>query len=589
MRRFWLIGLFLFAAVLAACSSSVGKSGERPCRELEEIDSLMWKRADSAFVMLLDFVGSPKYDSLDDFNGHYCQLLVSELLYKNYYEQSNRQELLQALEYLDSLGDAYLDARAHYMNGVGFYEQGDIEEACKEYLVALETMEDSFPKGGFVGNKAQFMACIYNRLGDLFAGQLLCGPAITCFKQSKSFCEIESTTVYGVPIILYNIGIQHYVSGQVDSAFYYYEKALETMPDTNNVHFRDVITTRAMLSYELGQSLDSVLKIIEPMASMEFDEEERLTRYLTLGCLLYDNKRYDSSRVFLEAVFESQKDIQSKIIAAENLRNIYSMSGDSIKAQKTALFLANYTLKEIEKNAEVSKINTLFQEYMTKRQAKKADKETDMTIRKVLRVVLGVIVVAILVAVLSVRFKDKDTKQRHKKAMEIEREKHRVQQAALSGRLKRSNEELRQMKKLMSYQDGKAATIEKAKSFEEEPMYRLIMERVNNGQFKSKIDCSIYKDYALKKQQLLALRMVIDQHFGQFTSRLKKEYPQLTNSDLDYCCLYLLGLNDADVAALMQRAYNTVTERNGKLRRILGDDNPLVITLTGIANNTSSD
>ena len=145
------------------------------------------------------------------------------------------------------------------------------------------------------------------------------------------------------------------------------------------------------------------------------------------------------------------------------------------------------------------------------------------------------------------------------------------------------------MKKLMSYQDGKAATIEKAKSFEEEPMYRLIMERVNNGQFKSKIDCSIYKDYALKKQQLLALRMVIDQHFGQFTSRLKKEYPQLTNSDLDYCCLYLLGLNDADVAALMQRAYNTVTERNGKLRRILCDDNPLVITLTGIANNTSSD
>lgn len=72
-----------------------------------------------------------KIDSLNEFDGHYCQLLVSELLFKNDYAQSNREALLQAVGYFDSLlqgdgghgngvhivftdGIAFLDARAHY-------------------------------------------------------------------------------------------------------------------------------------------------------------------------------------------------------------------------------------------------------------------------------------------------------------------------------------------------------------------------------------------------------------------------------------------------------------------------------------------
>ena len=57
-------------------------------RTLENIDSLMWRQPDSAFAMLQEFASSATSDSLDEFNGHYCQLLISELLYKNYYAQS---------------------------------------------------------------------------------------------------------------------------------------------------------------------------------------------------------------------------------------------------------------------------------------------------------------------------------------------------------------------------------------------------------------------------------------------------------------------------------------------------------------------
>ena len=139
--------------------------GEGPAHEaLVGIDSLMWKEADSALKVMMEFAGSPEADGMDVFEGHYCQVMVAELLFKNYYKQSNREEVLKAVGYFDSIVDvadghnadargkadargvsvqereAFLAARAHYMNGVGYYEQGDLANACTEYLNTLRIM-----------------------------------------------------------------------------------------------------------------------------------------------------------------------------------------------------------------------------------------------------------------------------------------------------------------------------------------------------------------------------------------------------------------------------------------------------------------
>ena len=53
------------------------------CQTLVGIDSLMWRQADSALKVMLEFAGSEEADGLDVFEGHYCQVLIAELLYKN--------------------------------------------------------------------------------------------------------------------------------------------------------------------------------------------------------------------------------------------------------------------------------------------------------------------------------------------------------------------------------------------------------------------------------------------------------------------------------------------------------------------------
>jgi tetratricopeptide (TPR) repeat protein len=574
---------------------------------LAEIDSLMWRQPDSAFALLLQFVGSPEADGLDTYNGHYCQLLISELLYKNDCEQTNRQDLQKAVAYFDSImqvpepvegpsfkRNVFLTARAHYITGVGYYERDSVVEACAEYLKALETMEEHHEEQELVGKKAQFMTYIYNRLGDMFKEQLLAEPAIACYKQALFYCRREPTSKYGIPVLLYNLGIQYDIVDQTDSAALYYDEALANMPDFDNLHYRDLVSNKAIFAfYNLDYSSDSVIKILKQLVTLSADEEERTTRLLTLGHILFEDKQFDSSRVYLETLFEQEEeDITSQLMAAECLSSIYQMEGDSVKAHKYASFLAGFTMSEIEKKKEVSRINEMFKNHLAQKQEKQAEVNREKAIKKVIKIIIPIVVVIVVVIVVMAKLRSKkllrqQQEEAERKLGEAEQQ-HRMEQAAISGRLKRSNQEVRELKDQIKQMDDLAAKTEMATSFNEEPICRLIMERVHEGQFKSKIDCELYKTYALDKQQMLDLRMAADRHFSQFTLRLRKAYPKLTSIDIDYCCLYLLNLTYADVSALMQRAYNTVVERDGKIQKIIGSEKPLPVLLMDIAQNPSS-
>ena len=117
MKRWSPIGLLLLWVGLFACSKPTVVPVSQ---ELAAIDTLMQSRPDSALMLLVD-------TTMDD---PYYQLLLSEALYKNYQPQLNRAELLEAVAWYDSVVDAhprdkdaaFLDARCHYMNGVGYYE-----------------------------------------------------------------------------------------------------------------------------------------------------------------------------------------------------------------------------------------------------------------------------------------------------------------------------------------------------------------------------------------------------------------------------------------------------------------------------------
>ena len=625
--------VFAFVAglmVLAGCGSrNVPEPVVGPSSELAEIDSLMWQQPDSALVVLMVYMddngrdGACTVSTNETFDNHYAQLLASELLFKNNYAQSNRTELLQAVAYFDSLtftlndihhacrrhcgldpqspnrndNIVFLSARAHYINGVGFYERDSLIEACGEYLCALRMMEGHFAEGELVDKKARFMALTYNRLMELFSKQFMQEPAIYCGKQGLVYTRIAPTSPYGVSNVLYRIGKQYDKLNEADSAVYYYDKALELIPDRNNMTYRDIVSSRALFEFVFHGDATTALDSLKSMAEQAENEAERLNRYRTIGSVYYGFEQDDSAKFYLIPVFESENEVIDKKIAARLLRDIALIEGDTLKANEYALIVANEGASAAENQAQVSKLNDLFQNYLQEKQETALALERQKARRRNLWIGGGVVLLAIvgLVVVIVTRRSHKkrlaaqeaEAQRRLDEAsqqMETERAAHRLEKASMSGRLKRSNEELRELKDQIRQQNDTAPKPEtQAVSFAEEPICRLIMERVNEGQFKSKVSYLDYSDYALSKEQITALREAADRHFGQFTIRLAKAYPDLTKSDLNYCCLYLLDLNDADIAALMQRAYNTVSDRSRKLKTLFGSEEPLSTILRGLA------
>ena len=603
-------------------------------QQLQAIDSLLWQQPDSALMVLVDFAGSPQADSLGTFDGHYFQMLLSELLYKNDCEQSNRAELLKAVDYFDSIvttddRDAmnrvstdnlvFLDARVHYINGVGFYERDCVVEACAEYLKALKVMESHFKEKDLLKNKAKFMAYSYNRLGEMFSEQFMMENAITCFEKSLIYCKIEPTSPTGIANTLFLIGKQYDKMNDYDEAKRYYDCALKDITDTGISLYRNIVSGKALCDYDCGMGMEKPVETLEQIARQSDDETERLGYYWAIGAIFFEEKVLDSAFFYLKPVYENTDDISVRNQIAGCLRVIYENAGDQEKADECVRFMAGNMKPEGENQALVSQLDNLFQDYLKQKQKKLAEAEHAKHIKKTVGIivtiaillVLGIVVVAKRRSRKLLRQQKEEADRQHKEElrlrqaetekalkdkekhyrleMEERRQAHQARQNALSGRLKQSNQEIRELKEQIKQQDDRSAKAEAAPIFVEEPVCRLIMERVNEGQFKAKVDYAIYKDSALDKQQLLDLRLAADRHFNQFTVRLKQAYPKLTNSDLDYCCLYLLGLNDADIAALMQRTYNTVFERNGKMRKIFDSEKPLPVTLTGLANEFLSD
>ena len=629
------MGILFVLALMVACNHLNDRSVETrrgtslptsASPELSAIDSLMWHQPDSALMCLLPYFNdtcrdvsrnvseNANNDTLEDvsgnvstttaYNRHYAHLLLAELLYKNDYAQTNRTELLQAVAYFDSLvrqaggarraGDskttsnlAFLDARAHYINGVGYYEQDSLVQACAEYLKTLEVMESHFNENELVGHRARFMAYTYNRLGDVFSEQYMMEPAIACIQQSYEFCKIAPISPYSVSNALYRIGLQYDKMHKKDSANYYYERAIELMPDNNNLYYRDLESSRALLSYQLGQPAEASLNTLLRMVQLADDEEEQLTRFFTIGYIYFEEAMYDSALRYLEPVFQNTNDVVMQIQAADIIRVIYDSVGMGKNADEYVRFSAVNKKSNGENNAMVSKLENMFKVHTSQVQQKQAEEKRERSIRKAIGIIVLIAVAVVLgILVLAKLRSKKMLKEQQEEAdmmLETERHSHKMQQAALAGRLRQSNAALKAQSKTASpiVPSSYKQDQNEAESYTEEPVCQQILAVCNDksNPVKSTIPVSSYASIALTDAQKAQLKDAAMRHYGPLFEKLKLQYPELKEKDFLYCYLCLLGLDNMQIAVLSQLSYRTIWEREKRLQTLFHADDRIAVVL----------
>ena len=572
------------------------------CRTLENIDSLMWQQPDSAFALLQAFAVSPEADSIDESDIHYFQLLLSELLYKNDCEQTNRKDLLRAVAYYDSIAGspgaeargmsvgpfrcrdashasaqttAFLAARAHYINGVGCYERDSVVEACAEYLKTLEIMEGNFEEEELVGHKARFMAYTYNRLGDLFSEQYMMEPAITCYENALVYCRIEATSPQGIANILSRLGLQYYESGDMVKMRYYYGKALEETKGTDNLVYRDLMAGIALADYQLGIGYERSVEILRGLAGTAVDKNEKLTRYLTIGVVFAEEGIYDSAIYYLEPVLEKVEDTVSQIQAAEYLRVIYDSIGAIEKLDECLRFLAIQKQTLAAEKVSVSKLESLYQDYLHKKPLERAVKEQKKRFKRLMLIVVMIITFAIILLVAeSIMHKrhQKEYKEREKRlqaeadnALEKERAARTRERVGLQQSIIQQNEKVSILEKTLTQLREENET--RRDAFLKEAICQKINDSIREIHITARDGAQ--ENIVLTTQDADALREAVLKHYEGFDTFLISKYPKIRKDDLQICHLYLLGLDERQIAVLKCKTYSAIKKRANTLASLL--------------------
>ena len=619
------IGILLVLLLFPYCGGreaqpSEGKDNNAHAA-LAEIDSLMWRRADSAFVLLQEFVVSPEAKELDTYDEHYCQVLISELLYKNYKHQSNRNDLLRAVVFFDSLTSGntgahtrnvtlrksyvFLDARAHYINGVGFYEQGDVVQACSEYLKALEGMEEHFEEKALTGKKAQFMANIYNRMGDLFSEQFMMESAITCYENALVYCKIEPTSPIGVSNILYRIGKQYDKKNEIENARLYYGRALENMTVTDNIVYRDIVASKALCDYKVEGVAEYALDELSTILMQANTENERLNRYLTIGSVYFFDGNYDSALFYLEPVFENQEaGLQDE--AANYMYIIYNKQGDRKQADSLMHFLASRKKSEGENKALVSKLEDIFKTNIHQKQKKEAEEARKKSIKETIEIVVFITALSILAILVVAKQKSKqllkkqqeetdrvleeteqehekelrlwqavadktleETEKKHEKELETERLAYQKKQEALQQNLQKKEAHVNVLEKALIQQREEAK--QRRMAFLKEPICEVILNKAKSKQITTR-NVAHELGIALKDEELERLGEAVAKHYDGFDHVLLSQCPNLKHGYLALCHLHLLGLSESEIAALKNVSYSAIRKQNESLQEKLGVD-----------------
>ena len=613
------IGIVLALLLFPYCS---GERAQRPEGQgssahaaLAGIDSLMWRQPDSAFVLLQGFVIGPEVETLDTFDWHYCQVLISELLYKNNCDQTNREDLLKAVDYFDSLSvdrhgvslqerNVFLDARAHYINGAGYYELGNVVQACGEYLNALEVMEEQFEEKELIGEKAQFMAYIYNRLGDMFSEQFMMESAIKCYEGALFYCNIEPTSPVGVSNIYFRLGKQYDKKEERAKAHDYYTMALERMPSNNNLVFRDLVSTKALCDYRLGYGLEQSIDKMKQILVMADNDSEYLFRFLVIGEIYFEEKMYDSALLYLEPVFENDVNIGLRSEAANTLRVIYDSLGDKIGTNACVSFLVEYKKLDWENKTLVSKLEDTFKTYINQKQKKEAEEVREKSIRETIEIVVFITALSILAIVVVARQKSKqllkkqqeetdrvleeteqehekelrlwqavadktleETEKKHEKELETERLAYQKKQEALQQNLQKKEAHVNVLEKALIQQREEAK--QRRMAFLKEPICEVILNKAKSKQITTR-NVAHELGIALKDEDLERLGEAVAKHYDGFDHVLLSQCPNLKHGYLALCHLHLLGLSESEIAALKNVSYSAIRKQNESLQEKLG-------------------
>ena len=529
---------------------------------------------DVALDMLVSVSDTVDEKNLSKTEYYFYQILIAEALYKNNLLQTNHSEIINAASYFDSLAEkhsknvniVFQNSRAHYYKAVGEIENGDIKDACENYLVSLKTIDD-------IKNKDRnyeidyFNGLIYNRLARIYydftndIALKLYDKANECFMKCHADLSLALNCVSIAKILSSD--------NKIDESEKYLLIA-DSLIKQNMIDYETatklkegILMTRAINMSNSGNQSDEALQIMKELYKNSTDLNTKIIRSAVLGEMFYQNNIPDSALYYYEIAFENNH--TAKITVASRIVEIGKLTNDNALIARYALYLAEETNKELEFTPLKAELIAMFKQY-------EADKHKEEIRHLWIKIIQGLIL--LIIALMTV-FYVVSIIQRRKHIDEIHRKDWYI--STLHGKIKKTNAENKKVKENIKLFEDKPDVPTEVKTNQIPFAERL--RNVKDNELSKKLlavtkmpikTTLLYPELALTDDEKIYLVELFDKEFDGAIHSLINKYSRLKKSDEIILCLSLMGLENKHIAAVTGSSYHNVFVRSQKCLETLG-------------------
>ena len=567
----------------------------------EQVYAIKDSTPDSALMLMQRIADTMDVDALgkqSTFLLSEYQVLRTEVLYKNYALRREDTIAFEAFRFYDSVmpGTAGYDFPEDlcFQKARSYYYKAVVEEritkqhiqAFSDYLNALWLMD------GLMGTRraipsisktnseyAHFTGLIYDRLAWFLYTYDAWDTSLECLEKSSDCYELEGFDL-GVASNYELMGDVMLAQGDREGSMEYYKSSdsIHALLHTDDIyqHFSSLIH-QAIDLYNTGEK-EMTLELLQHALTMSDKASLKRQVHFSLGYFYYESHQYDSALFHYEQCYPllPRQNVKSycRIIKSAN------MLGDSLKAAHYGELLSDFYMGQVAKSGDKNRMIVLYDAFKSN--------EKDMRQKDIWLFVTWIVAMALLILGLVILILER--RRRHHKREIQERE--RVEAQLLNEIEATKNDTQQKEEKIKALQSKLDRVIsnpdfqslpfdKKLLTLSELPISKRVLKvkDVNVKAFAS------YPELVLSDNHMTMLVNAVDAVFPKFSVRIIERYPRLKRSDVIYCCMYILGVSEAEAAALTGKTYQAVWTRSVKLHEIFDNKSNLQFVLHDMLKN----
>lgn len=563
--------ILLLLVLLAAC-----RHAGRTFKVLDKAEEFIQTyKPDSAYTLLKEIPNPQQYPEKE--RARWC-LLMTQAIDKTYRTHTSDSLIRFAVNYYEKVNDLSKLPTAFYTLGRVQRDLKDNEHAVNSFLKALDLAK------GSDDYKLQYLAA--SQLGHVYAYSRFIDEALKTYQQALYFAEQGNDSI-NLSYVNSFLGRVYGLQKDWNRSIELYQKAISIAQQTSYIPALRLGLNELAAIYKCCEKYQEAADCLEQLISLGDDPlsgMEGAAVYLNLGDLYRLTENYDSAIPYLGKALQT-KNLYTKRSAYQCFSYAYAQQGNYKKAVEynNLYWKCNDSIQKVENRKAVIAVEAKYkhEKLLTEKQ------QLELKQSKLIFWGSSLLLVAIIIILLVYMDKKRITirlfEQLHAIRSQIAENKRTIasyQEQIDSLSLRQSDYDDLQQEKASLEQEvsNLLEQNEKLNSQKSQILVRLNQKDEEIKQYEEIIKqrentpdifTRIKQAHTIEEKEWPELIARTDALHQQFFERLRKAFPQLTETDLQLCCLMRLGYDKKEQKSLLKITDDSLEKRKQRLKRRL--------------------